>query len=97
MKHWRKVLRIRILDLRYEDLVADQERITRQLIEFCGLDWDDRCVRFHESQRIVATPSYDQVRQPIYRKSIGRWRNYEKHLEALKDALGSNNDCVARE
>jgi tetratricopeptide (TPR) repeat protein len=97
MEHWRKVLRIRILDLRYEDLVADQEGVTRQLIEFFGLDWDDRCLRFHESERIVTTPSYDQVRQPIYRKSIGRWKNYEKHLEPLKDALGFKDDFVRRE
>lgn len=88
MRHWQKVLRIRILDLRYEELVADQEAMTRRLIEFCGLAWDDRCLRFHESERIVATPSYDQVRQPIYRKSIGRWKNYDKYLEPLRGGLG---------
>jgi hypothetical protein len=80
-----------MLDLRYEDLISDQEAMTRRLIEFCGLDWDQGCLHFHESGRIVTTPSYDQVRQPIYRKSIARWRHYDAHLEPLRLALGLSN------
>jgi tetratricopeptide (TPR) repeat protein len=91
MEHWRQVLRIPMLDLRYEDLISDQEAMTRRLIEFCGLDWDQGCLHFHESGRIVTTPSYDQVRQPIYRKSIARWRHYDAHLEPLRLALGLSN------
>ena len=88
MEHWQKALRIPILDVRYEDLIADQEGITRKLIEFCGLGWDDQCLHFHESGRIVATPSYDQVRKPMYNKSVARWKNYESHLGPLKEGLG---------
>ena len=88
MAHWRNVLRIPILDVRYEDLVADQETVTRQLIGFCGLRWEERCLRFYESGRVVATPSYDQVRQPLYKKSVARWKNYAKYLDPLKEGLG---------
>ena len=76
-----------------EGVVADQERITRQIIEFLGLPWDDRCLRYWESDRTVRTLSYDQVNQPIYDTSIGRWRNYEKHLSPLKRALGMDAGC----
>jgi tetratricopeptide (TPR) repeat protein len=88
MAHWRKAVRLPILDVRYEQMVAEPEQSARRLVEFCGLEWDDRCLRFYESGRVVATPSYDQVRQPIYRKSVARWKRYEKHLEPLKRSLG---------
>lgn len=61
------------------------------MIEFCGLEWDARCLRFHESERVVTTPSYDQVRQPIYKKSVARWKNYERHLRPLIAALGPDS------
>ena len=88
MAHWKAVLRIPILDIRYEGLVANQEETSRQMIEFCGLAWDERCLRFHESKRVVSTHSYDQVRRPIYKKSVARWKNYERHLGPLIAALG---------
>ncbi|MDH3513718.1 MAG: sulfotransferase, partial [Gammaproteobacteria bacterium] len=88
MAHWRTVLRIPVLDIQYEEAVANPEQNARRLIEFCGLDWDDRCLRFYESDRVVNTPSYDQVRQPIYNKSVARWKRYEAHLEPLKRSLG---------
>lgn len=88
MAHWRKVLGLPMLEVRYEDLVDDQEGISRRMIEFCGLEWDDRVLRFHETQRNVATPSFDQVRQPMYRKSLQRWKNYESHLGPLIAVLG---------
>ncbi len=88
MAHWKKVIQIPMLEVRYEDLVNEPERISRAMIEFCGLDWDERCLRFHENKRVVNTPSYDQVRQPLYRKSVERWRNYEKHIGELIEALG---------
>lgn len=97
MAHWRNVLRLPILDLCYEDLVADQEGMTRRLIEFCGLDWDDNCLHFHESGRLVTTPSYDQVRKPIYRNSVARWKNYEKHLQSLKEALEFDGSFESRQ
>ena len=88
MEHWRTVLRVPILDMQYETMVADPEQSARKLVEFCGLDWDDRCLRFYETGRVVSTPSYDQVRQPIYKKSVARWKRYEKYLEPLKRSLG---------
>ncbi len=87
MSHWRRVLRIRMLDVHYEDLVRNQEGESRRLLEFCGLPWDDRCLAFHRTQRAVNTASFWQVRQPIYASSVGRWRHYERHLTPLKEAL----------
>ena len=89
MTHWRDVLGIPMLDLQYETLVEDQERVTREIIEFCGLDWDDRCLRFHEHRRVVLTASYEQVTKPIYSSAVGRYRDYENHLGPLIDALGA--------
>ena len=88
MAHWKSVLDIPILDVNYEKLIADSESVSRSMVDFCGLDWDEQCLSFHKSERWVATASYDQVRQPIYTQSVGRWRNYEKYLEPLTRALG---------
>lgn len=89
MAHWKKVLRIPILEIQYEEIVANQDEMTRKMIAFCGLEWDERCLNFHESARVVTTPSYDQVRRPIYNKSVARWKNYESNLSPLIVALGS--------
>jgi len=83
MAHWRKVITLPMMEVCYEDLVAGQETVSRDIIAFCGLPWDDRCLRFHETKRVVPTRSYDQVRQPLYRRSVGRWRHYEHFLEPL--------------
>ncbi len=88
MAHWRALLRLPLLDVRYEELVSDPEAMVRRLLAFCDLEWDERCLRFHESKRLVSTPSYDQVRQPLYRSSVERWRRYEPWLGELKAALG---------
>jgi tetratricopeptide (TPR) repeat protein len=88
MQHWKQVLSIPILEVRYEDMVADQERVSRELVNFCGLEWDEKCLSFYENKRIVNTLSYDQVRRPIYKKSVARWKNYEAHLAPLRAALG---------
>jgi tetratricopeptide (TPR) repeat protein len=87
MAHWKKTLCIPIMDMQYEEMVENPEETSRRLIDFCELEWDDRCLKFHESKRIVTTPSYDQVRRPIYKKSVARWKKYEKHLDPLKNAL----------
>jgi Sulfotransferase family len=87
MCHWKKVLPIRIFDVCYEALVDDPEQISRDIVAFCGLPWDDACLRFHETQRIVRTSSNLQVRQPVYKSSVGYWKNYEPHLGPLLDAL----------
>ena len=87
MKHWGTVLSIPIYHLDYEQLVSDQEREIRKLVEFCSLEWDDRCLDFHTSNRLVLTSSYDQVRRPMYNSSIGRWKHYERHIQPLLKVL----------
>lgn len=87
MRHWQAVLSIPILNLSYEQVISSPEQEIRHLIEFCGLEWDDRCLDFHSSRRFVLTSSYHQVRRPIYSSSVGRWKNYEKHIRPLLDAL----------
>ena len=85
--HWLKILPLRLLEVRYEELVADQETQSRRLIDFLGLPWDPACLEFHKTQRTVTTASVWQVRQPMYSRSVGRWRNYERHLGPLFDVL----------
>jgi Sulfotransferase family len=88
MAHWRAVLSAdRLLDVDYETLVADQEAGTRRLIEFSGLEWDDACLRPESNRRVVMTASSWQARQPVYRSSVARWRNYEKWLGELRELL----------
>ena len=88
MGHWKDVLELRTLEVQYEELVANQESISREMISFCGLEWDDRCLRFYETDRPVLTASSWQVRQPMYSISVERWRNYEKFLAPLVAMVG---------
>ncbi len=88
MDFWRENLDIPILEIHYEHIVEDQENQSRRIIEFLGLEWDERCLRFHEARRDVTTLSYDQVRKPIYKTAISRYKHYEKHLSPLREALG---------
>ncbi len=88
MAYWREALPAQILDIDYEATTADPEAISRKLIEFVGLEWDDACLTPHKLERTVKTASQWQVRQPIYKTSVQRWRHYEKHLGPLKVALG---------
>ena len=87
MDHWRTVLPTPILDVDYEEVVRDQERTSRRILEFVGLDWEQSCLDFHDNRRGVRTVSMWQVRQPIYTSSVGKWRRYEKHLDPLKAVL----------
>ena len=87
MDHWKAVLPGRILTVRYEDLVDDVESGARDLVAFCDLEWDPACLRFHEKERAVRTASQWQVRQPIYRTSVERWRRFERQLAPLAEAL----------
>ncbi len=87
MEHWKTVLTIPMLDVSYEEMISDQEAVSRRLIEFCGLEWDDDCLQFHTTERFVATSSYDQVRQPIYSSSVRRWEKYEAYIGPLREAL----------
>ena len=87
MDHWKTVLTVPMLEMDYESLVTDTEPTISRLVEFCGVDWEPGCAQFHETERGILTPSRWQVRQPIYRHAVGRWRNYEKHLAPLLDVL----------
>jgi tetratricopeptide (TPR) repeat protein len=88
MAHWRSVLPPgAMLDVAYEDVVDDLEGQARRLIDYCGLPWNDGCINFHKSTRPVKTASAVQVRQPLFRSSLQRWRNYEAGLGPLLDEL----------
>ncbi len=88
MDYWRKVLpKDRFLEIDYEQIVADREGTSRQMVEFLGLDWDDAMLSHEGNTRLVQTPSLWQVRQPIYNTSVGRWRRYEPWLGAFKELL----------
>ncbi|MCP3902883.1 MAG: tetratricopeptide repeat protein [Planctomycetes bacterium] len=86
--HWNAVLGEPILEVDYEQLVDEQEAVTRTILEFLGLPWEDRCLRFHESSRPAATLSQDQVRRPVYRSSVRRADRFGAHLEPLRRVLG---------
>lgn len=93
MAHWHDVLpEGRILDVKYEDVVADVETQARRILAYCELPWDDRCLSFYETERPVRTASMTQVRQPIYQRSIGRWRVYQEFIGPLLEALGEPSD-----
>jgi len=82
--HWRSALPAgTVLDVSYEELTAVPESTTREIVEFLGLEWDERCLNFHTTERAVMTASFWQVRQEMYRRSGGRWRNYREFIDPL--------------
>ncbi|MDH3339041.1 MAG: sulfotransferase [Gammaproteobacteria bacterium] len=87
MDHWHEVLPGRVLTVQYEDVVTDFESQVRRLLEYCELPWEDACLRYHETERPVRTASSEQVRQPVYTKSVHFWRNHEKNLGELIEVL----------
>ena len=89
VKHWNDVLKIEMMEASYEALVEAPEPTIRAIIEFCGLDWEEDCLQHHKKvDRVVHTLSFDQVRKPLYKTAVARWKRYEKHLAPLKVALG---------
>ena len=88
MNHWKLNLHYPIIEVNYEELVGDLEGQTRRILGLLDLPWDERCLRYHENKRVVNTASREQVRQPIYASSIGRWKHYERHLSELIENLG---------
>jgi Flp pilus assembly protein TadD len=87
--HWRASLpAATLLDVPYEGVIADQVAWTRRILEFLGLEWDERCLNFHETERPVLTASHWQVRQKLYESSVGRWRNYKKFIRPLLELQG---------
>jgi tetratricopeptide (TPR) repeat protein len=87
MNHWRRVLPNRFLEVRYEETVEHPESAARAILEWCGLPWDERVLRFHETDRPVRTASVSQVRQPMYKTSAGRWKKWEPYIQALLNEL----------
>ena len=87
MEHWRRTLPVPILEVNYEQTVADLEGTARRLVDWCGLPWEPACLAFHERRRLVRTASMTQVREPIYQHAVGRWRNYERALAPLFSRL----------
>jgi Sulfotransferase family len=88
MRHWRQVLPVPVLEVDYEETVGDLEGVARRLVDWCGLEWEPACLAFHEGKRPVRTASVSQVRQPIYKRSVARWRHYEPALGPLFARLG---------
>ncbi|MHA1109282.1 MAG: sulfotransferase family protein, partial [Alphaproteobacteria bacterium] len=90
MAHWRDMLPAgRMLEIDYEDTVADLEGQARKLVDFCGLDWEDACLEFHKTERAVSTASREQVRNPIYTSSVGRWKRYGEGVSPLVESLAA--------
>ena len=87
MEHWRRVLPVPMLEIDYEETVDQQTAQTVRLLDFIGLEWDDACMQFHKTERLVRTASVTQVRQPIYKRSVERWRSYEEALQPLLERL----------
>lgn len=88
MDHWDQVLPGRVLRVRYEEVVADLEGQVRRLLDFCGLPFEDACIRFHETDRAVRTASSEQVRQPIFKSGVDQWEKFSDHLDPLREVLG---------
>jgi tetratricopeptide (TPR) repeat protein len=96
MAHWRRILPAQsMLQVHYEEVVADLEGQARRILAYCGLPWDQRCLSFHETDRPVRTASASQVRQPLYKSAVGRWRDYEDDLGPLLAALGYGGEMPA--
>jgi hypothetical protein len=83
MEHWRRVLPLPLLDVDYEETVADLEAVARRVVAWIGLEWEPACLSFHTTARTVRTASLSQVREPIYTRSVERWKHYENELAGL--------------
>lgn len=92
MDHWEQVFPGEILRVQYEDVVSDVETQVSRLLEYCNLEMQSACLEFHKTDRLVRTPSSEQVRQPIYREGLQQWQNFDEYLTPLKVALG--NQCA---
>jgi hypothetical protein len=93
MAHFDRALPGRIHRVYYEDTVARTEAVVRELLDYCGLEFEPQCLRFFESERPVRTASSEQVRQPINRQGVEQWRHFEKWLDPLKESLGDVLDA----
>jgi tetratricopeptide (TPR) repeat protein len=90
MEHWNSLFSSELFEIQYEELVSDQEKLSRRLIEYIGLEWDDECLNFYNNDRTVKTASNLQVKQPVYNNSVNRWKRYENELQPLIKVLQQN-------
>jgi tetratricopeptide (TPR) repeat protein len=95
MAHWRQLPALNMIEISYEDMIFNTEKTARTMLDFLGLDWDERCLAPHTNPCPVETASQWQVRQPIYVHSVGRWQHYEEHLAPLKEVLVSAGEIPA--
>ena len=93
MEHWRKVLPVPLLEVDYEETVADLEGVARKLVAWYGLAWEPTCLEFYRTKRLVTTASAVQVRQPVFRTSVGRWKHYEHALASLFAGLATASNA----
>ena len=101
MEHWRKVLPVGLLEVDYEETVADLEGVARKLVAWCGLAWEPAGLEFYRARRPVRTASTVQVRQPVFKTSVARWKHYQQPLAGLFGRLGelgvrAGGDCGKR-
>ncbi len=89
MAHWKAIYGADIHDVDYDELVREPRPVVERLLGFCGLEWEDQCLEFHSGLRVVKTASVWQVREPLYTRSSGRWKHYERHLRPLIETLGA--------
>jgi len=87
IKHWDSVIPSKLFTVSYEDLIENQEKVSKNLIAHCNLEWEDECLSFHDTKREVLTASAVQVRKPIYKTSVNLWKKYGNNLELLRDLL----------
>ena len=92
MKHWERVLPEKMFRVSYEKLIANQESVSKQMINFCKLDWEEECLNFHSTKREVNTASAVQVRKPIYKTSVNLWEKYKENLNPLIKELNAGEE-----
>lgn len=94
MQHWDELFPNRFYTVRYEDIVENQQATTRMLLNYCELPWNDACLNFEANAAPVATASSAQVREPVYRSALARWKNYRRELEPLAELLRAGGIAV---
>ena len=92
MDHWDAVLPGRVHRVQYEEMVAETETQIRALLQYCGFEFEEQCLRFYETERSIRTPSAEQVRKPIYSRSLGRWKNYRGQLDEMFDRISPTSE-----
>jgi len=96
MDHWRSTLTIPMYEVDYESLTSAPEKTIRELLDFCNVSWNKSCLNFDKSKRAVTTASAHQINQPLYKKSVNRWKNYQSHIDDLINTIESSSDIPSK-